>query len=296
MPTKGLTNKEGTVEVEISLHAGFCFGVKRAVRIATDTKRRAEASDGGSIIPVYTYGPLVHNPAVIDRLSSLGIISVEDLTTVPKGYIVIRSHGVPPEMKLMAARLGFSIIDATCPLVRKIHEVVRTLRDEGCRVIIIGRHDHPEVVSIMGHAGDDCLVIESVQEAKAFKFRRKTGVVVQTTAPLEQFREISAALLSRTFECRIHNTICFETLKRQQETRDLAARVDAMVVVGGRSSSNTTRLVDICNDTGTATYRVEKPEELEPSWFSAVKRVGVAAGASTPEEVIERVRDRLLLL
>lgn len=296
MSAKSLTDKEATVEVEMSRYAGFCFGVKRAIRIATETKRRVDASDGGSIIPVYTCGPLVHNPVVIESLSSEGIISVEDLTAVPKGYIIIRSHGVSPEMRSMALALGFSIIDATCPLVRKIHEVAAALRDEGCRVIIIGRRDHPEVVGIAGHAGGDCQVIGSIKEAKALKFRRRTGVVVQTTAALEQFREISAELLSRSFECRIYNTICFDTLKRQRETRDLAARVDIMVIVGGKSSSNTKRLFDICKDAGTTTYRVETAQELQSSWFSDVKRAGVAAGASTPEELLRKVRDRLLAL
>lgn len=282
------------MEVELSPHAGFCFGVKRAIRIAIETKRRAESECGGKKLPVYTYGPLVHNPAVVDRLSSEGIISVDDLTEVPKGFIVIRSHGIPPKMRLKASSLGFSIVDATCPLVSRIHEVVRKLRDEGYRVVIIGRPDHPEVVSIVGHAGDDCLVIESVADAERVRFRRKTGVVVQTTAPIEQFREIVAALLCRTSECRVYNTICFETLKRQQETRDLAARVDVMVVVGGRRSSNTTRLVDICTEIGAITYRVERFEELQPSWFSTVKKVGVTAGTSTPEDVLNKVSESLM--
>jgi 4-hydroxy-3-methylbut-2-enyl diphosphate reductase len=276
------------VEVEMTRHVGFCFGVRRAIRIAGETKRC------GSALPVYTYGPLVHNASVIERLGSEGIESVEDLTSIPRGCLVIRSHGVPPETRLEALRLGFTIVDATCPLVRKIHDVVGTLKAEGYRVVIVGRSDHPEVVGIAGHAGEDCVVIESLKEVSGLSFRRKTGVVVQTTASLEQFREIVASLLSCSSECRVYNTICFETLRRQQEAGELAARVDAMVVAGGCSSSNTARLVDICREAGAQAIRVEKPEDLQRRWFSGMKRIGVTAGTSTPDEVITAVRDILV--
>lgn len=269
--------------------------MKRAIRIACETT--VASQHDSPPLPVYTYGPLVHNPMVIEKLHSQGITTLDSLDGVPQGYLIVRSHGVPPELGRRAAELGFRIVDATCPLVRKIHKVVESLREQEFTVIVIGHPDHPEVVGIAGHAGSNCMVVEDIRDIESINPGKKVGVVVQTTALRSKFREISAKLLEHClencFECRIYNTICFETLKRQNETRALADRVDVMIVAGGKNSSNTKRLVDICMEAGTATYLIEVPQELRAEWFKGISTVGVTAGASTPEELLEKVKTRL---
>lgn len=279
------------MDVEISSGAGFCFGVKRAIRIAYETREISRKENPP--LSVYTYGPLVHNPMVIEKLNSHGILSLDSLNGVPKGYLIVRSHGIPPELRKRARQLGFKIVDATCPLVKKIHKVVESLKKKGYNVVVIGHSNHPEVVGIVGHAGKNCIVVEDADDVEKIQLRKKVGVVVQTTALLAKFREITARLIERCFECRIYNTICFETLKRQKETRELAGRVDVMIVAGGKNSSNTKRLADICMEAGTRTYLIEVADDLEVEWFRNISRVGVTAGASTPDEILENISERL---
>jgi (E)-4-hydroxy-3-methyl-but-2-enyl pyrophosphate reductase len=280
---------EDDMNVRVPAHTGFCFGVKRAIKISRDMKKMALQENPRSPFAIYTLGPLVHNPLVTEELREEGIIPLDSLRKKEKAYLIIRSHGAPPEILKEARMRGYRVVDATCPLVKKIHLIVERLRTEGYGVVVIGHRDHPEVKGIVGYAGDECTVIESKEELDRSPLRKKTGIVVQTTASVLQFSEIASGIVERCLECRVFNTLCFETLIRQRETEELARSVKLMIVVGGKESSNTRRLVEICAAMGTKTHLVETPRELRKSWFRGVNRVGITAGTSTPMEMLNQV-------
>lgn len=265
--------------------AGFCFGVKRAMQMAYQTLEEAGKENKGK---VYSLGPIVHNPQVVAKLEEMGISVIHDLDMADSGYMIVRTHGIAPEKREEILKRGFKIIDATCPLVRKIHNIVQKFEKNGYRIVVIGHKDHPEVKGILGHSTTKAHVVENAEELKEIPGKEKIGVVVQTTESLENFRRISLAL-SEMYDCSISNTICYATGERQKAASELAKVVDIMVVVGGKNSSNTARLVEICKETGTVTYHVETAKELKKSWFKGVKKVGITAGASTPDWIIQEV-------
>ena len=268
------------MEVLIASQAGFCFGVTRALELALAAQEP----------PIYTLGPLVHNPLVINQLKERGIHPVSSVEEIQEGSLLIRTHGVPPAVIKEAQKKNLRVIDATCPLVKKIHGIVRNLREEGYRVAVIGHSRHPEVQGILGYSGEGSLVIEKEEEAAVLPFQKKLGIVVQTTELTENFQKIAIRLLERAEECRIFNTICFATQERQRAALELAMVVDLMIIVGGKNSSNTRKLLEISQEAGTATYLVESAEELDPGWFSGKKKIGLTGGASTPDEAIHRVK------
>jgi 4-hydroxy-3-methylbut-2-enyl diphosphate reductase len=268
------------LEVFIASQAGFCFGVTRALELAL----------AASETPIYTLGPLVHNPLVINKLKERGIHPVSTVEEIREGSLLIRTHGVPPSVIREAEKKNLRIIDATCPLVKKIHGIVSNLKNEGYRVAVIGHSHHPEVQGILGYSGDDSLVVQTEDEAAVLSPQKKLGVVVQTTELTENFHKIALRLLPRAEECRIFNTICFATQERQRAALELAKEVDLMVIVGGKNSSNTRKLLEISQEAGTDTYLVESAEELDPGWFSGKSKIGLTGGASTPDEAIQRVK------
>jgi 4-hydroxy-3-methylbut-2-enyl diphosphate reductase len=274
------------MDIIVADNAGFCFGVKRALEIVA---RAAETQSR----PVRTLGELIHNPQEIARLEARGIHRVESLEEVASGAVVLSAHGVDPGVEEEARRRGLEVIDATCPFVRRAHAHIRTLAEEGYAVVILGDPGHREVEGLAARAGGKADIVTSAEEAAALPFGEKYGLVVQTTQRPETLREVAGALAERCRELRVFNTICEATAGRQESARQLAERVNVMVVVGGRNSANTARLRGICAATGTPTHHIETAQELEPSWFAQVERVGVTAGASTPEWVIEQVVARL---
>jgi (E)-4-hydroxy-3-methyl-but-2-enyl pyrophosphate reductase len=277
------------MEIKLAKKAGFCFGVRRAIEMAYD---KLHESDGK---PVYTLGPLVHNPQVIEQLEKDGIKSIEidEMAAKPRGHLIIRTHGVSPKIWDKASELSYITTDATCPLVRKIHHIVIDLQKEGYPVIVIGHASHPEVQGIVGEVEDNCFVIEKAEDVAQLQMFKKLGIVVQTTALWSRFQEISAALLEKTQEARIFNTICHATIERQQAAEELAGQVDLMIIIGGKNSSNTGRLLEICKSVNPNAYHVEQPDELNPEWFRGVARTGLTAGASTPDYIIENVYSRI---
>jgi 4-hydroxy-3-methylbut-2-enyl diphosphate reductase len=277
------------VEIIVAENAGFCFGVKRALEIVA---RAAETHPR----PVHTLGALIHNPQEIERLEALGIHRVESLEDAPSGTVVLSAHGVDPKVEQEAAARGLEVIDATCPFVRRAHAHIRTLAEEGYHVVILGDPGHREVVGLAARAGGRAEIVTNAAEADLLPFRDKYGLVVQTTQRPETLREVAGALAERCRELRVFNTICEATVGRQESARQLAERADVMLVVGGRNSANTARLREICEATGTPTYHIETAQELESDWFSGAQRVGVTAGASTPEWIIEEVVARLRAL
>jgi len=273
------------MEVILAEKAGFCFGVQRAINTAY------KAAGTGK---VYCLGPLIHNPQEVARLAEAGVQTVEDLSGLKAGdSLIIRSHGVPPATLARAREQGLNIIDLTCPFVAKAQQHAEGLKKEGYQVVVIGEKKHPEVQGIMGYGGDTAVVLETPAVIEQVTFEGRLGVVAQTTQSYGNFSEIVLRLLRLSKELKVFNTICSSTKERQDATRILASRVDVMIVVGGRNSANTSRLVSLCRESGKPTYHVEVVDEIRSEWLKGADRVGLTAGASTPGLVIDAVLKRL---
>jgi len=274
------------MELLIAKRAGFCFGVKRAIDIAFGI---AEKKQEG----IYTFGPIIHNPQVIERLKAKGIIPTDDIEGNDIRTMIIRTHGMPLNLMERASRAGYDIIDATCPFVKKAQHYAKLLREEGYQVIILGDREHPEVKGLMSYAGDDVIVVNSGEELSGIK--KRVGIVVQTTQPVEALKRLIGVIVGQSKEVKVYNTICNSTALRLRETEEMARKADVMIVVGGKNSANTTQLANLCKSMQVKTYHIETADELEVAWFGGIKRVGITAGASTPDwiikDVVERIKD-----
>lgn len=273
------------MEIIVGKYAGFCFGVKRATRMAYET---AEMGEGASSL-----GPIIHSPQVVSQLDGMGVTVVDSLDDVKTSTVIVRSHGVSSATLAEASRRGLRVVDATCPFVRKAQEHVADLSREGYVVVVVGDADHPEVQGIVSYAEGEVHVVASVDEARQLPRIRRVGIVAQTTQSDETFLSIVAHLVHRSSEARIFNTICDATKIRQEEAARLAADTDCVIVVGGYDSGNTRRLAQICSAIQPNTHHVESAADLDPLWFEGVGRVGVTAGASTPAWVIDEVVEAL---
>ena len=267
------------MEILVVKNAGFCFGVKRAINIAFEEAKKAERR-------VYTLGPIIHNPQVVEKLKKVGVEPI-DTPTDDADAILIRTHGVSEEVYKELQRRKIEIIDATCPFVKKAQQYAKLLRQEGYQVIILGDKTHPEVKGILSYAGKKAIVVKDVSELPAIN--KKVGVVVQTTQPIDALSNLVNKLVKTTKELKVYNTICNSTAKRLKETKEIAKQVDTMVVVGGKNSANTKQLTKLCEELGVKTFHVEKADELHKGMFKGVKKVGVTAGASTPQWIIKEV-------
>lgn len=278
------------IEIEVARYAGVCYGVERALSMA-------EKAADEALKPVNTLGPLIHNPLVVDDLESIGVGTASSVSEVEGGTLIIRAHGVVPSVVEDARARGLDVLDATCPYVKKVHNAAERLVREGYQLIVVGESGHPEVEGIMGHAGDDAHVVSVPGDLDAIDLSRKVGVVVQTTQTPGALADVVAELSKRTMDLRVINTICSATQERQDSAAELARRVDAMIVVGGKNSGNTRRLAEICTAACPKTHHIEDASEIEAAWFDGVSHIGVTAGASTPASHIERalVRMRSLL-
>ncbi len=280
------------MEIIVADNAGFCFGVERALEMVMGERRGARA-------PIYTLGPLIHNPQVVERLRTEGVCQVSSLDEVRAGTLVIPSHGISPGLGQEARQRGLRLLDATCPFVARAQDHARALAAQGYQVVILGDKGHPEVAGLVGAAGGRALVIEHENELAAGGTSSppvpltRVGLVVQTTQSPARLRAVAAALAERSRELRAFNTICAATSQRQESALRLAQQVDVMVVVGGKNSANTNRLRQLCQQTGVKTHHVETAAELDTDWFRAGARVGVAAGASTPDWIIAEVVEAL---
>ena len=264
------------MKVTVARHAGICYGVERALKLADEA-----AATGRT---VHTLGPLIHNPQAVEALRARGVAVAGCLEEADDGILVIRSHGVDPAIIEAASEKGLDVVDATCPFVSSAQQAAAKLKADGYTVVIVGEADHPEVEGIVAHTGGDALVVEEVSDIPERLPSKRVGIVVQTTQSLERLNEVVAALLPRVSELKVHNTICSATGKNQRSAEDLARSVDAMVVVGGHNSGNTSRLAEICRAVNGRVHLVETADELDPAWFVGVHTVGVTAGASTPDE------------
>ncbi len=266
------------MKINIAKKAGFCFGVKRAIDI---TFNLAKEDNKG----LYTYGPLIHNPQVVEELKLKGVKTVDDLTSPDIRTIIIRTHGVSPEVYAETSKMGYNVIDATCPFVKKAQNFAQILNDEGYQVLIIGDKEHPEVQGLIGFAGGHAVVADNADQLPALK--KKVGIIVQTTQPFDTFKKIVLQVISTVREVKIYNTICDFTAQRVKETRELAKKVELMIIVGGKNSSNTNQLVKLSKDVCAKVYHVETAEEIREEWFQGVENVGITGGASTPQWIID---------
>lgn len=274
------------MKVLVADQAGVCFGVKRALDLVN-----AECENGERLC---TLGPLIHNPQVVHDLEAKGVCVIKHIEDAGDGAVVMPSHGIPRDVLADAEKAGLRIVDATCPFVAKVHERVRDLAREGYRVVVVGDEGHSEVKAIRSAAGDDAIVISSVDEIDGHDWTgRKVGVVSQTTQTPERFGDVVGRIAEKAAEVVAYNTICYATHDRQTAARNLAPQVDAMFVVGGRNSANTNRLVEICQEAGVPTYHIETAAEIDPQAVVGMSCVGLTAGASTPQWIIDEVKDRL---
>lgn len=271
--------------IEVAREAGACYGVNRALELVRKAAAQAEG-------PIHTLGPLIHNPTVVASLADAGVTVASEPDEYRGGTLVLRTHGVTPDEEARAREAADSVLDATCPFVVRAHRAAETLTREGYQVLVFGEAGHPEVMGTLGHA-PGATVVERPEDADELKLRRKVGIVVQTTQSRARLAELVRRLLGRTDEVRVMDTICEATSARQAAAAELAARVDAMVVIGGRMSANTRRLAEICAGACARTHHIETPDELDPAWFAGADAIGVTAGASTPQEQIDEVVDAI---
>ncbi len=281
--------KTARFEVELARHSGFCYGVKEAIKLAAEA-----AASGG---PTKTYGPLIHNPQEIARLEEeYGIEPITSLDGFRDATIVIRAHGVPPEDFEKARAQNLRIVDATCPFVVDVQEAAVEFCRKGYTLFIVGEEGHPEIRGIIGHVRHatpmaEIHVVGGLEEIRS-KAPPRTAVVFQTTAPYIKYRQIENFIRTERNGWKIKNTICGATKSNQFAADELSRRVDVMIVIGGRNSGNTHRLVQLCAQ-HVPTRHIETPDEVRPEWFGDARRVGVTAGASTPDWLVQQVLDRL---
>ncbi len=274
-------------EIVIVKGAGFCFGVKRAIDIAFDIAKKYNSG-------VFTLGPIIHNPQVVEKLKEMGVFPIENVSEKNDiKTLIIRAHGIPKEKLNQLKLLGYEIIDATCPFVKKAQRIAEKLSSEGYQVIIIGDKEHPEVKGIHSYAGQNAIVINSENIPI---LNKKIGIIQQTTQPFMKVKEIMKKIinsLNEFEEIRIFNTLCNFTSRRLEATEKVAKNVDLMIVVGGKNSANTNQLASLCKKIGVKTYHIEDPKEIKKNWITPVKKIGITAGASTPDWIIEKVIDRV---
>ena len=278
------------MEVTVAKTAGFCFGVKRAVEKVYEQIGKMEK-------PIYTYGPIIHNEQVVGDLQEKGvevIDTLEELKTIRDAVVVIRSHGVGKDVYDILKENGVEIVDATCPYVKKIHRIVEKQTAEGRRVLIVGSEDHPEVQGIKGWGDERTKVIENMDDFRRLELPEdeKLCIVSQTTFNYKKFQDLVEKISKTRYDITVLNTICNATQERQVEAMRIASQVDVMLVIGGKHSSNTQKLYDICRKECKNTYYIQTLGDFNPECISSVRSVGITAGASTPNNIIEEVHTK----
>ena len=273
------------MKILLAKNAGYCFGVRDAVNMAYDT-----AEKHGD---VYMLGTIVHNERVIGDLSKAGAKVVDSIDDVPKGRpLLFRAHGTSPELWDKAKKNNLKLVDGTCPLVTEIHHEIKRLNDEGRKIIIIGDHGHDEVIAIAAQV-ERSITIANVEEAKKLRKMKRAGVVSQSTQMIENVQDIMSVLMEKVFDLRFVNTICFPTRRNHEQIKELSLYCDVMIVIGSYTSANSKRLTQLALERNKRSYQVTASDELDESWFDNCETVGISAGASTPDETINEVVNRI---
>ena len=269
--------------IELAENYGFCFGVKRAIKIAEENRDSS------------TYGPLIHNSKEIQRLESdfkVGLI--EDFKTFKKGdKAIVRTHGIVKDELKALHDAGVNVIDATCPFVTKPQEIAQEMSEAGYDVVIFGDEEHPEIKGVKSYATDGAIVVNSLSDLKKLKLKEKIALISQTTRKVEEYMELSSYLIPRYKEVRVFNTICNATFENQLAVRDIAEQADVMIIIGGKNSSNTKQLFNIAKERCNNSYHIEDENEIEFEWFKNKEFCGISAGASTPNWIIKNVIDAI---
>lgn len=268
------------MEIIIAKQSGLCYGVKRALRIARRTRQQKNRE-------VITFGELIHNPQVISDLKSQGIYPVEDLDALSSGTVIIRSHGISPDIYKLLMKRKMEIVDATCPIVKKIQKLVSRLAKKEDEIIIVGNKEHPEIKGLIGYSLGKGVIVENESQARSLPSKKKRAVLAQSTQDLYLFAHIVAALIEKTEELKVYNTICSFTQTRQKSTSELASSVDTLFIVGGKNSSNTNKLYQISKRILPNTYFIESAKKITPQMLEGAKKIGLSGGASTPPEAIQ---------
>ena len=280
------------MEIKVAKTAGFCFGVKRAVETVYDQVEKEKGEQ------IYTYGPIIHNDEVVKDMQKRGVKVIqteEELENLENGVVIIRSHGVPKRIYDKLAEKNIACVDATCPFVKKIHNIVKRESEAGSQIVIIGNNEHPEVEGIKGWSTSPVTVIQTMEDVNNFEpdRSRKVCIVSQTTFNYKKFEELVEIISKKRYDISVLNTICNATTERQTEARSIAEGVDAMIVIGDKHSSNTQKLFEICDKACNNTYYIQTLDDLDLNQLGSAKTVGITAGASTPNNIIEEVQNNV---
>ena len=273
------------MKILLAKDAGYCFGVRDAVNLAYDTAKKHG--------DVYMLGDIVHNESVVADLNKAGAKVVKNIDEVPDGKpILFRAHGTSVETWKNAQSKDMNIIDATCPLVEEIHDEVKKLSKEGRKIIVIGDHGHDEVVGIASQVSD-AIIVSNIEEAMELRKMKKAGVVSQSTQTIENVQKIINIIMTKVYDLNFVNTICFPTKRNQNQIKDLAKQCDVMIVIGSFTSANSKRLALLAEEINDRSYQVTKADEIKVEWFNGAKTVGLSAGASTPDNIIDDVLNKI---
>ena len=278
------------MEIKIAKFSGYCYGVKRAMDLAL------EKLDETSEKKVYSLGPLIHNDQAMKKFTDKGLIVEEDINKIEKNSTaIVRSHGLPKDFYDKMDIISTNVVDATCPFVKKIQDIVYENYKSGHGIILIGDKDHPEIRGINGWSDNSSIIINSIEDVERFDFSEDRAyiVAVQTTYKLEKYLQIEKILKNRLKKVEFFNTICYATRERQDAARELSKTVDAMIVIGGKSSSNTKKLAEICSE-NCITFLIETAKDIDLEKISSFSTIGITAGASNPDFIIDEVKDLLL--
>ncbi len=280
------------MEVKLAKSAGFCFGVKRAVETVYEQVDKCHGER------IYTYGPIIHNEEVIKDIQSKGVevlANEEELKALTSGVVIIRSHGVPKRIYELMEERGLRCVDATCPFVKKIHRIVEQASREGSYIVIIGDAKHPEVQGIQGWSESGSTIIQTKEQANSFvpPAGKTICIVSQTTFNYNKFKDLVEIISKKSYDTNVINTICSATKERQTEAARIANEVDVMIVIGDKHSSNTQKLFEICHSACSNTYYIQTLDDLDMNQFESVQTVGITAGASTPNYIIEEVQNNV---
>ena len=272
------------MQIKLAKSYGFCFGVKRAIKIAEESPNSV------------TYGPLIHNKNEINRLKenfNVGLIeNIEDVEK--KSRVIVRTHGIPKDKLKILRQREVEVVDATCPFVTKPQEIVERMSKEGYSIVIFGDINHPEIKGVMSYATNPVVVLNKTEVAeKLHELKEKVATVAQTTRKFDEYMEIVSILMAHKKEVRVFNTICNATFENQDAARELSKEADVMIVIGGKNSSNTKQLYNICKENCPDSYLIENKNELQKEWFEGKKMCGITAGASTPDWIIEEVIENI---
>lgn len=273
------------MEIILAKEAGFCFGVKRAIDMSMKTHEKG--------ISFATFGELIHNKQVVRSLEDLGIYAVESFDDLAGKAVLIRSHGIPKNLYEEAKELGIRTIDGTCPYVKKIQNLAAKYSSEGYAIIIVGDPEHPEVIGVSGWSNGPVYVVHSVEEAEALPHINKACIVSQATLTMKKWQDVLSVVQTRVDELVENNTICEATRERQSSAEELSQQVDLMLIIGGKHSSNTIKLLEVCQRHCKNSYHIETLEEIQMINFSNCDKIGITAGASTPDWIINEVINAL---